>query len=286
MAMNKRDTLPAPRGGARRLGGGLLLMALAAGAMGCSASEDHFRRAQELIAAIERDNVGGKPDYRDGRYDDVLRELSSVPASDRSFWKAREWTQKITEARQAAATTAPAPVETARPGPKPGKGLPQELTSTDLGSPKSEPVDPLEWHEHQGGADVTLVNLKVKVEPSGVSGRAWVQNTSGRPMRIKARFTALGADGAELASSESVSTGASVATGDRTELSLLIGAYDPATATEAPPEPPAAMAGGSAPPIVPFDPKSAVKFRLEFMTLDGGPLSWIDERVGRIKPAA
>lgn len=262
-----------------------LLLAVASLVAACTTAEDHFRTAQEMIATIERDNAGGRPDYRDGRYDDVLVELSSVPASDRNFWKAREWTQKITEARQAAVkepVTVPA-----KPGPKPGKGLPQELTSAEVQSPTpAAEVDPLEWHEHTGGADVRLVNLQVARDASGVRGRAWIENTSGRPVRIKARFTALGADGAELAMSESATMGESIANMDRAELSLLIGAYDPATASELPPEPPVSMDGGGAPPLFPFDPAQAARFRLEFTTMDGSPLSWLDDRVGRIKPAS
>ena len=248
---------------------------------GCGGSSDAFRRAQEMIAAIERNNPSGVPDYTDARYDDVLAQLAEVPSDDANFWRAREWTQKIAAAREAAKNVDVGAAAVKAREEDPAQSTGDDSLATALSIPEPEAPDPLEWHESSRPADLELIAFHVQKKDSGVYANALVWNTSSRSFRIKATLTALSQDGVELAQTYGLTPGPMVGYNDRSQVSLVIGAYDPNEPVEYSVEP---DTDGAAPPSFPqFDPEKASRYRLSFSTADDQPLSWFDARPDRKK---
>lgn len=261
----------------------VLAVLMLATLLACGSPNPHLRKAQELIAEIERDHGAGEPDYSDFRYTEVLAELAQVESSDHDFWTAREWMQKIQTGREALLATAKeaaaSATETADRNGSDGSAADDSAPRAEGGAQaaaEQEPRVELEPHDGSEPSDLKLLGFQVRRDDTGVFARGYVWNVSRRKFRIKATVTALAADGAELATSTALTPGEWVWPNDRESFTAIVGAWDPTQVDVAPAEPSAAGESGLSP--FPFAPKDCARLRLSFSTIDDKPLTWVDER--------
>ncbi len=241
------------------------------GFSGCKSRDPHFSRAEELIAAVEQQNLGTKPDYANYRYDEVLAELAQVPVGDPNYWKAREWTQKIQLAR--GTIKEPSKPKAAEASPKP----PSPTLFTEPRPAPEPPPDIIEKHKFQGKADLALLSATGRIDKTGayLSGLAW--NKSKRTLRINAKITALDKTLAPIASTTARIMGKGTAPNARAGFRVALGAFDPVSV----PTPPKGDSPDAQGPTVmppPFDPSEATLIRIEFEDSRGFALTWVDAR--------
>lgn len=240
----------------------------------CGGESEHFRAAQELIAAIEAGNDGQEPRYEDYRYEDVLVELAQVTPEDRDYWKAREWIQKIREGRDKAVAAAKSKVVKGEGGAKATSSAPGGFGSVAAAA-ATPGADLLEPHEHKGDADILLMGFRVTRDATALRITGDVINGSEGSLTPLVTVTVLAADGAELLRETGAVT-MPFASNDRSDFAITIAAYDPNAPVDLTTEDmPAQQPSGVA-----FDPTTATRYRLEFNG-ENGPMTWRDDRFGR-----